>query len=296
MINPFEKVGRPATGERLIGREEIVDDIYRALIAGANYSIAGLHRIGKTSIGKEVLSRIEKDNHNIRCASITMGTIHSELELYQDIADGLCFEKVYESSSNDNAWRDFKRYICKENSNSRAIVMLDELDSVSDLDNSGLIVNRLRELAHEDRYNLTFLFISARTLLWIQNKGNGCGSNLSGICHNSFIGPFKDATVLDKMIKRSGIESPQLSKLLFAITGGHPFLAELLLCATFNLAYRKNNELSCELLKEALSQNSNQFIEYYKRLEFFINDMETNAWSKLCDYTVGPLLELLLLL
>ncbi len=288
MDNPFENYGRPVSGNRLIGREEIVCEIYKSLVAGANYSLAGLHRIGKTSIGKEVLSRILKDRPDIRCASITMGTISSEQNLYQEILDELFPDEEYLLASQD-AWRDFKRFLRKHSSEKKSVIMLDELDNIRDLDNSELLINRLRELAHEDKYNLSFLFISARTLLSIQDKCRG--SNLAGICHKRTIGPFPNSNILSHMVKRANAVSDSTEKLLFSLTGGHPYLSELLLYFSFNLAQDRNKEIDDAIVQDAFAMASNDFLDYYKQLEGFLNDWATDSWKKLCDYTVGPLLE-----
>lgn len=53
-------VGRPVTGEELIGRETEVNDIIRTLNSGQSVALIAPRRFGKTSIMLEVLERINK--------------------------------------------------------------------------------------------------------------------------------------------------------------------------------------------------------------------------------------------
>ncbi|MCD4791456.1 MAG: hypothetical protein K8R37_15785 [Bacteroidales bacterium] len=53
------QAGRPVLGERLIGREEILEKIIRLLISGQSIVLIAPRRFGKTSIVLEVLNRIK---------------------------------------------------------------------------------------------------------------------------------------------------------------------------------------------------------------------------------------------
>jgi hypothetical protein len=291
MINPFEGFGRPVTGERLIGREAIVEDIYNALVAGANYSISGIHRIGKTSIGKEVLNRISCTCSEIRCATITLGTLNSESELFYNIADELFEDDYFDLSSPEQAWREFKKIMRHHGREGRSVIMLDEMDYIKGLteDISELLINRLRELAHDSKYNVSFLFISARTLQSIQEKCRG--SNLSGICHNRSVGPLPTVKEMDCFLSRANIQNKELSEMLFRLTGGHPFLTELLLYSAITHVNRTGDTLNADILQEVMYECSSNFMDYYRNLERFLEDWVKGSWDKLCDCIIGPMLE-----
>ena len=204
MLNPFTNIGCPVTGERLVGREEIVDDIYQSLIDHSNYSIAGLHRIGKTSIGKEVFARIRRNHPDIRLASVTIGAIDTEFDLYQAILDHLFPGAELPLSSKEDPWRDFNSLLRKNAGDVQSIVMIDELDEIHKIEKSNRLINRLRCLLYDykEDYHITMLFISARTLLSIQKR---CpGSNLPGICFTRTIRPFSTVEPIKEMLSRCG--------------------------------------------------------------------------------------------
>lgn len=67
-------VGRPVTGEELIGREAEVNEIIRSLNAGQSVALIAPRRFGKTSIMLEVLEHLSKDGYytgNIDIFTIT---------------------------------------------------------------------------------------------------------------------------------------------------------------------------------------------------------------------------------
>ena len=53
------QAGRPVLGEKLIGREEILEKIIRLLISGQSVVLIAPRRFGKTSVVLEVLNRIK---------------------------------------------------------------------------------------------------------------------------------------------------------------------------------------------------------------------------------------------
>lgn len=291
MNNPFEGYGRPVSGERLVGRNDIVDEIYNALIGGANYAISGIHRIGKTSIGKEVLKRISIAHPGIITGMVTLGTVRTEEDLYRDIADELYPEENFCPNVPNNAWREFRRFLYKKSRDNHCIILLDEIDHIRDFENNiaELVINRIRELAHDSKYNITFLFVSSRTLQSIQERCNG--SNLAGICHNRTIGMLSSIDDINQMLLRADIVDIELSELIFSTTGGHPFLIEMLLCSAVNLANKNQEKISCNLFRVAIDICLYEIYNYYRSLETFLNDWHKDSWKSLCDYTVGPLIE-----
>lgn len=289
-MNPYNG-GRPVTGEKLIGREDIVNEIYNALVAGTNYGIAGLHRIGKTSIGKEVLRRIREKHPEIRCAYVTVGTERSEAKLYQQITDELFPDapQAFEPELTNDPWREFRRYMRSHSEGQQCVCVLDELDRILDFEDTELLISRLRSVAHDvDIYNTSFLFISARTLLSIEQKFRG--SNLTGICHPKTIGPFRDKKNLEQMLE-IGALPVSLAEPLFEMTGGHPYWSEMLLRSLVAKCQKLQRTADEELLREVLDDCSCDLADQYRQLEEFLNDWTEGSWNKLCDYTVGPQFE-----
>jgi hypothetical protein len=56
-------VGKPVTGEELIGREKEIKEIIQTLKAGQSIALIAPRRFGKTSIMMEVLHRLSKENY-----------------------------------------------------------------------------------------------------------------------------------------------------------------------------------------------------------------------------------------
>ena len=294
MNNPYEGCGNPVTGERLVGRENIVTDIYNALVAGANYSIDGLHRIGKTSIGREVLLRIQKHHPEIRCASIAVGTYNSEIQFYKAIIKKLFpdAEKPFVPDP-DDLWLDFQEYLGSQSQGKKCICILDELDMIiKRFEHPDLLITRLRDIAYNpSEYNTSFLFISARTLHSIEQKYGG--SDLAGICNPKTIGPFRDKSCLEQMLKRGSLPE-SLAKPLFETTGGHPFWAEMLLRALVVKCQELQinvNDVNEELLQDVVAECYPTLVVQYEKLKTFLNDWGAeswgNTWEKFCDYILG---------
>ena len=56
-------VGKPVTGQELIGREKEVNEIIRTIKAGQSVALIAPRRFGKTSIMMEVMNRLNKENY-----------------------------------------------------------------------------------------------------------------------------------------------------------------------------------------------------------------------------------------
>ena len=59
MKNKIFQAGRPVMGEKLIGREKILENIVRLLISGQSVVLIAPRRFGKTSLLIEALARIK---------------------------------------------------------------------------------------------------------------------------------------------------------------------------------------------------------------------------------------------
>jgi len=66
-------VGKPVTGEELIGREKEINQILSTIKAGQSVALIAPRRFGKTSIILEVLDRLKKDK--LYTGSIDLFTI-----------------------------------------------------------------------------------------------------------------------------------------------------------------------------------------------------------------------------
>jgi len=81
------------------------------------------------------LLRIQNSLPEVHCAYITVGTTQTESELYQDIADALFPEAAFDISSEECAWREFRRFLTQHVAQQQNIIVLDEFDSIHDFIN-----------------------------------------------------------------------------------------------------------------------------------------------------------------
>ena len=311
MINPFIGYTIPVEGSRLVGRSEKINEIQKCLLDGASCCLSGLRRIGKTSVALQVKKNIELSNPQIKTCYIALNTITSESDFYKVLVKKLFSQKDKKIipqdilGDTDDLYLMYMRlceYLQDEASenNFNGIVVIDELDSIAhQIPNANILINRIRELINSRSvYHLTFLFVSAKSIQWLQDNTADV-STLSGICQPFSLKPFGKNTGLADLLKRANIESSDFLDALFHITGGHPYLASALLYSYFEI---KENDLDAsspvipdsDLLFDICLQRNCKgvFLPYYKNLKtFFSSWKEEKIWDALCNVVVGPCLE-----
>ena len=297
MKNPFICYTAPVEDSCLVGRDKYIKRIQECLLAGASCSLSGLRRIGKTSVARQVKKNIELLNPQIKTCYIALNTITSESGFYKALADKMFHQNDFFGNKDDTdvMYAMLQNYLIKEvHENSfNGIVVVDELDSiVHQIPDANILINRIRELInrHSD-YHLTFLFVSAKSLQWLQDISANV-STLSGICRSFSLGPFDKLTGLADLLKRANIESPDFLDALFNISGGHPYLASALLCAYFD--NKEDGTPDSDFLYEVRLQNecAKDFLEYYINVQkFFSSWKDDKVWELLCNIVVGPCLE-----
>lgn len=301
MDNPFIKAGGPVSGERLVGRSQVIKRLERDLRYGANCSVSGLRRIGKSSLGRQICTNIQTSSSNIRCVEIGMDTVESESEFYFNLAKKL-WNDDFSAYNVPGKEHDFYfKIVNKLEENHRndnnLLIMLDELDHIRTIPRSDILVNRIREIANNPRCGITFLFISARSLKCLEdNTGNV--SNLHGICHNICLRPLAKDEGLKQMLRRADVDDEKMLEILYQTTGGHPFLAETLLYYAIDLAEAEQTKLCADHLSKVITTNdcASAFMTYYEALEEFIsswdkhreNQTSGKAFDALLDIVVGP--------
>lgn len=287
MDNPFRSFGNPVSGELFVGRDQIVNDAVHSLRHLSSFSLFGVHRIGKSSIGRAVLNTLEQEG--FCCGEVMVTSFLTEKSLWEEILDALNMNppEEWESADNDKAFRLFRRMLRESaKTGKKCIVLLDELDGILQYPNSGQIINRIREIAYDrSRYNLAFIFISARRLLRIQ--GQTASSNLAGICQIAPVVPLTNDDVARLAGLCKNIEE-DVSNSVFEITGGHPFLVAGLLCKCIETA---NGKTITENTINTVMRSFPLFSEYFLSLKSFFESNLKGAWASLGDMLVGPLLE-----
>jgi hypothetical protein len=285
--NPFLGRGTPICGERLIGRKEIIDRVYTRLINKTHCSIVGLPRIGKTSIAKELIRMLALNDGAARTSYVTLDAASSPSNAYQRILMELSNDFVvpYSNMSHDDAYMHFQQTLRKgKKCNCAKIVVFDELDGITRKGflEASLFLSRIREIANDhDRYGLTFLFISRRSLDTIQGVVDF--STLAGLCEVVYVKPLIQEMIYN-LVRRSPIPVDVDAQLtLWEYTGGHPYLAEVLMCETIE---KNPGKITVNDIESALLIQSHEFTNQYNQLKQILTP--NSEFDYLCELIVGP--------
>lgn len=288
MQNPYSGRGVPVSGERLVGRQNIVERIAERISSEAHCSIVGLPRIGKTSISREILNTINIRNENIKAVYLSLDAISSPIQVYKRIISEMNLDDNQLSANgtlHDDVYESFIRLIRKQkNTDQRYLVIIDEFDGVarSCFDDGQLFISRLREIAnYRERYGITFLFISRRSLDMIQ--GTVECSTLAGLCEVIYLRPL-DFNGIEKLAERSPIKVDSRGiDTLWYYTGGHPFLAEIIMCEALE---KMGEGISSPEIEDAQNLQAHEFTNYYNQLNKMFS--KNNMFDYFREIVVGP--------
>jgi len=289
-MNPFIGRGVPVSGKRLVGRTNLLKKLVEWLQAEAHCSIVGLPRLGKTSVAKEALRLSKAGYPGTVTGYITLDALRGPVQAYARILDETAAKKEdddhkIKTLSHDDAYDIFLRTLRRRRrAGERGIVAIDEVDAIvrSDFDDASLFVSRLRELANDrDKYGLTFIFVSRRSLDMIQ--GSVDCSTLAGLCEVNYVQPL-DRDELDLLAGRSPISIDQEAMdSLWNLTGGHPFLAEVVMCEAVE---KKTSNLDPTAIENAQHKQSHEFTNQYRQLQSLLS--QEIMFEALCELVVGP--------
>jgi hypothetical protein len=287
--NPYSGRGAPVNGERLVGRKEYVDRLVQRIKDGAHFSIVGLPRLGKTSVARESV-RLASSSHG-NSAYITLDAVRGPIQAYSRIVEETASDDVADealdtrSADHDAAYEAFLRILRKRRrAGSRSVVIVDEVDAIvrADFPDASLFVSRLREVANDrDRYGITFVFVSRRSLDMIQGAVD-C-STLAGLCEVRYLPPL-DRDGLKALARRSSMPLDDFAEeALWRLTGGHPFLGEVLMCEAVE---RGNSHLTATCIEDAQNCQSHEFTNQYRQLASLLS--EDGMFDAVCELVVGP--------
>ena len=290
MKNPYAGVGRPVSGADFVGREDISRTIFESLVNSGCVSLSGLGRMGKTSLARNVFARIAIEAPGIRTGCVNMNEFRSQSDLWREIlAEMLPDSSVGEGWPSDDsaAYLRFRRSLRNERNNGegKLLLLLDEFDAVSDYDKAALIIDRIREIACDhNKYGLSFLFVSRRSLKRIQTECSG--SNLFGICDNQTLIPFSRKELQTLCELSLPVSTDALEK-LFHLTGGVPYLCASLLNKMIQVS--SPSIIDEETVKSIVPGVTPDIYSYYDQLQSFLE--EGNLWKAMCREFVAPKVE-----
>lgn len=292
--NPYSGRGQPVSGDRLVGRTELLTRVVNCVQSMANCSIVGLPRIGKTSIARETLRHIEKTAKDTTGGYITLDAIRGPIQAYTRIIQETAPDQspdthVICTNNHDDAYSDFIHILRKrQKSGYKSVLVMDEMDAiVREFSDTSLFISRLREVANDrDRYGMTFVFVSRRSLDMIQGMVDY--STLAGLCETIYLPPLT-YDGLQELCNRSLLNiDHDTCESLWQITGGHPFLSEVVMCeATEEATKRQAGHISKALIEDAQHRQSHEFTNQYQQLARLLS--QDQMFDSMCELLVGPL-------
>jgi hypothetical protein len=291
LINPFSGRGVPVKGERLVGRKQLLERLVERVRYDAHCSIVGLPRLGKTSVAKEVLRIYRTETiTNTTTGYLTIDAVRGPAQAYarilEETAGGVEADEIPLSlHSHDEVYYHFLKMLRRrKKAGKKGIVVIDEMDGLvrPDFDDAQLFVSRLRELANDrDRYGLTFIFVSRRSLDMIQGAVD-C-STLAGLCEVMYIQPLDYDGLLCLLGRCPVALESGVNDLLWGLTGGHPFLAEVVMCEAFE---KNSDHLDARRIEEAQHDQAHEFTNQYRQLQRLLS--HESLFETLCELVVGP--------
>lgn len=289
--NPFSGRGVPVSGSRLVGRRALLDRLVNCVQSEAHCSIVGLPRMGKTSVAREILRSLDTTATGLTGGYITLDAIRGPIQAYSRILDEVSpdeidVQPIIRARDHDESYESFLRTLRKRRrSGLKSVIVVDEVDAVvrEDFPDAQLFVSRLREAANDrDRYGITFVFVSRRSLDMIQGAVD-C-STLAGLCEVVYLQPLqRDA--LYAIADRSPLTVSDAGReMLWQITGGHPFLAEVVMCEAVEKEFSQT--LDGTAIDQAQHAQAHEFTNQYRQLATLLSHEE--MFEALCELVVGP--------
>lgn len=289
--NPFSGRGAPVSGSRLVGRHDLLERLEMRVKTGAHCSIVGLPRMGKTSVARQVLNNVRGSSSIESTGYITLDAIRGPVQAYGRILEEVSSSEGGEQDTarivdHDEAYESFLRCLRKRGREGKvAVVVVDEVDAVvrEDFVDAQLFVSRLREVANDrERYGVTFVFVSRRSLDMIQGAVD-C-STLAGLCEVIYVQPFQRNGLASLAcrspvpVTSSGLEQ------LWQVTGGHPYLSEVVMCEA--LERENGNAIDSVALEFAQHAQAHEFTNQYRQLASLL--AHEGMFEVLCELVVGP--------
>lgn len=262
--NPYSRGGESAASPHLVGREDSIASIINSFRVYAHCSIVGLPGIGKTSVARACVQQMES------AAYVPMDAMRTPADVYEKILNETAAEGdesvAYHDCTDEDALQHFLNTLRRRRRQGRrCTVILDELDAIVHSHFSGgpLFIAQIREVANlQEKYGLTFGFVSRRSLDMIQGAVDL--STLSGICRIEYLKPL-DKSHVEQIAQLGGVSlTADGLEALWDYTGGHPYLAELLLCEAVDQQPTSFDRAAFELAYQA---QEDAFTSFYRHLE-----------------------------
>lgn len=273
--NPFSGFGKVIGPDRIRGREQDLNELVEALAnCDQNVSLVGQPRIGKSSLACAALAALPKSDRRIT-ATVTVSSLTSPAEFFRELLDSsfdYCIaNRIPISDALDRvrqmpADESYAAYVrCKRGlqqfrrDGHQTLLICDEFDAILALGQARETILRFRELIyHQHLYDTSALIVSRRSVASIEGQIDGVSTLAGVLSHVMFLRPL-DRRGFEGVVDRCGPEwcvQNEEREQLWAMTGGHPFLTEMVLYYSW----------PARSIEAGRDRSTLQFFQYYSTL------------------------------
>lgn len=275
--NPYLGYGTVATGQRFVGRVQLLDRLMDRVVEGrGSTAIVGLARIGKSSLAAELLRRASAEKSMSRPSLVfDASTFENGAAIIADWHQQLSRSDGGMSASIHQNFRLLRRHLEIEGHRTGQIVVIDELDAVRYYSDGADFLRLLRELLYDpSRTGVAAILCSRRPVARLEQEVRDI-STLAGVLEHLSIGPFDNEEFQALCSRGSSRVGTEWQKEVWEVSGGHPFLAEMGLCASL----RGNDSIEAAEFRD-------QALRYFEKLESFLQD--EGLLLELIQGAIGP--------
>ena len=275
--NPYLGYGTVAIGQRFVGRVQLLDRLIDRVVKGAgSTAIVGLARVGKSSLAAELLRRASVEESMSRSSLVfDVSTFENGAAIIADWYQQLSrFDGVMPVSIHQN-FRLLRRHLEIQGQRSGQIVVIDELDAVRHFPDGADFLRLLRELLHDpSRTGIVAILCSRRPVAKLEQEVRDI-STLAGVLEHLPIGPFDEGEFQTLCSRAPSQVDAGWQKKVWEVSGGHPFLAEMGLCASL----RGDDSVEA-------AEFHDQALRYFEQLESFLH--HEGLLPELIQTVIGP--------
>jgi hypothetical protein len=275
--NPYLGYGTVAIGQRFVGRVQLLDRLMDRVVKGAgSTAIVGLARIGKSSLAAELLRRASAEESMSRSSLVfDVSTFENGAAIIADWYQQLSRSDRGMSASIHQNFRLLRRHLEIHGHRSGQIVIIDELDAVRHFPDGADFFRLLRELLHDpSRTGIVAILCSRRPVARLEQEVRDI-STLAGVLEHLPIGPFDEEEFQALCSRASSQVGADWQKKVWEVSGGHPFLAEMGLCASL-----RGNDSG------EVAELHDQALRYFEQLESFLH--HEGLLTELIQAVIGP--------
>ncbi len=228
--NPFV-IGQWVRGEKFFGREEIIAE----LLQGPRHAVwvAALRRMGKTSLLREMEQRIRNDPHanllplywDLEGATSDETLRESLLAALDEISGVFAVETEWEELSTPEVLRKIQKSARQRGKT--PLLLCDEVEALLTVaKNDPHLIARLRRVMQGGE-NVRCILTATRRLARLETFDAAETSPfLHGFVPPLYLSPMREAEA-QPLLERAGFSLP-VQRALYELTGGHPFLLQVL--------------------------------------------------------------------